>query len=142
MADSLFPFIDATVADIATSTAATIPQEYDWDFTANEFKLMNGKTTIATGIDALKIWILKALATQRYIYPAYTWNYGQEFDDLIGQNPSKAVMQSETERSLKETLLVNPHITGVKDVSITIDGSKLSVDFTAVTDQGEAVLSV
>jgi hypothetical protein len=140
-ADSLFPFIDATVADIPASTTATISQEYNWDFDANEFILTNGKPTIVTGSDALKIWITKALSTQRYCFPAYTWNYGQEFESLVGQGLSAEAMQSEAQRYLTDVLLINPHITSVKDVSITLDGSKTTVTFTAVTDQGEVNIS-
>lgn len=141
-ADSLFPFIDATVADMPVLATNTTPQEYNWNFTANEFVLTNGKPTIVTGTDALKIWIIKSLSTQRYCFPAYTWNYGQEFESLVGQGLSAEAMQSEAQRYLTDALSPNPHITSIKDVSVTLDGSKVSIDFTAVTDQGEVSISV
>lgn len=142
MADSLFPFIDATVSDVPESEDITISQEYDWDFVNNEFKLVNGKPSIVTGVEALKIWSLKALQTERYRYPAYTWEYGQEFDDIMGQPFSSEVAESEAERYLKECLLINPHITNITNVSATFDGDNLSIDFTEVTDQGEVEINV
>ncbi len=142
MADSIFPFIDATVADAAPPAALSPPKEYDWDFDKNAVVLTNGRTTAVTGTDALKVWTKKALSTQRYRFLAYTWIYGQEFDSLIGQQMSPEVTQSEAQRYLTEALTVNPHIQGVKDVTIEVDGSRVTVNFTEITDQGEVSISV
>jgi hypothetical protein len=141
VADSIFPFIDATVADAATTTATTTMREYAYDFDNNEFVLKNGKNVVYEGTDALKMWIIKALKTQRYCYGAYTWDYGQEFSELVGQRLSSDAMQSEAKRYLEEALTVNAHITSVKDVSVTIDGSNVTITFTAETDQGEVEIS-
>lgn len=142
MAESIFPFIDATPADASTSAETSVQKEYLWDFDKNDFVLSNGKPVIVEGIEALKIWILKALRTQRYRYLAYTWNYGQEFEDLIGQKYGPEVLKSEAQRYLNDTLLINPHIKSISNVSVVFDGSKLSIDFTVSTDQGEVVMSV
>jgi hypothetical protein len=141
VADSIFPFIDATIEDSTTTTTVTTPREYAYDFNSNEFVLESGKNVVYEGTDALKMWIIKALKTQRYCYGAYTWDYGQEFSDLVGQRLSSDAMQSEAKRYLEEALTVNTHITGVKDVSVTIDGSNVTVTFTAETDQGEVGIS-
>jgi hypothetical protein len=141
VADSIFPFIDATVADAAITATSTIPREYAYDFDSNEFILENGKNVVYEGMDALKMWIIKALKTQRYCYGAYTWDYGQEFSELVGQRLSSDAMQSEAKRYLEEALTVNTHITGIKNVSVTIDGSNVTVTFTAETDQGEVEIS-
>jgi len=117
-------------------------QEYAWDFTNNDFLIENGKFTIVTGIEALKVWIYKALKIPKYKYMAYTQNYGNEFDELIGGKFSDAAIQSEIGRYLKESLLVNKNITGIKDIIATIDKHKLSIDFTASTVYGEVGISV
>ncbi|HEX2986106.1 MAG TPA: DUF2634 domain-containing protein [Caproiciproducens sp.] len=142
MAESIFPFIDATVADASVSTETSVPKEYLWDFDKNDFVLSNGKPVIVEGLEAIKIWILKALRTQRYRYLAYTWNYGQEFEDLVGQKFGPEVLKSEAERYLTDTLLINSHIKSISNVSVVFDGSKLSIDFTVLTDQGEVEISV
>jgi hypothetical protein len=140
--DSLFPFIDATIADAQVATKATIPKEYAWDFINNKFILENGRPVIFEGLEAIKVWILKALRIERFRYLAYTWDYGQEFDTLVGQKFGNEVTKSEVERFLKEELLINPHITNIADVSVTFDESLLGVSFTVITDQGEAQISV
>lgn len=142
MADSLFPFIDATVADTSTAADTTIPTEYAWDFEANEFVLQNGRPMIVTGAAAVRMWIMKTLLTERYRYLAYSWAYGHEFDALVGESLSPEARKAEAERYLEEALTVNPHVTGVTDVETAFDGSRLGISFTAETDQGEVDASV
>lgn len=143
MADSLFPFIDATIADAEASTdGVSIPKEYQWDFKNSDFVLENGKPVAVEGNEALKIWIMKALQTPRYRYLAYSWAYGHELENAVGQGLSAEAARAEVERYIKEALTVNPYITGIKDIEVAIDGSKASVNFTAETDQGEVEISV
>lgn len=60
-----------------------IPKEYVWDFEKNDFKLKDGKFQIVEGIEALKIWIWKALKTSKGKYPIYSDAYGNEFEKII-----------------------------------------------------------
>ena len=75
-----------TVASFpTTSTNVTVPKEYAWDFTVNDYLLVDGKFQIVTGTEALRVWILKALKTPNGIYAAYTSSYGGKLDDLVGK---------------------------------------------------------
>jgi len=142
---SIFPVETvSTIIESTTSDSTDLPllTTYAWDYVNDDFLLTNGKNTLVTGIDAVKVWVWKALHTPRYRYLAYSWNYGNEFEDLINKGYSSEVLKSEIERCLKDSLLINSYITGIQDIIISIDGSKASIDFTIVTIYGEASISV
>lgn len=65
------------------------------------------------GIDALKQVIYKILNTERYKYPIYSWNYGVELSDLVGE-PTSFVC-AESERRITEALTQDDRIDGVSD---------------------------
>lgn len=87
--------------------------------------------------EALKIWIHFALRTERYKYLIYSWNYGNEINNIIGKKTTKGLFYSEVKRYIEESLLINENIKGVKDLKINIDGSKLNIEFTVITIFGE-----
>lgn len=144
MADSIFPFIDASVTDSAATETET-PKEYAWDFEKNEFQLIDGKVQIVEGLEAIKIKVYKALITQRYRYLIYSWDYGSEFEQLIGKNYSKELTEAEAKRFTEEALKVyfdKGWITAIKDFEISFSGDELSISFTIVTPYGEANINV
>lgn len=63
--------------------------------------------------DAMLQAIIKTLWTQRYSWLIYSWNYGIELEDLVGQD--KTYVTSEIKRRVTEALLVDDRITGVMD---------------------------
>ena len=144
---SIFPTETINVSDIiqatvTTSTELPLAKEYAWDFENNDFRLVDGKNVIVTGKEAVKVWIWKALHTPKNRYKAYTEKYGNELESPINQGLSTGALRSELERYLKESLLLNPCITGIKTIDISIDGSKTDVSFTAATIYGDVVVSV
>ncbi|SHH15026.1 DUF2634 domain-containing protein [Desulfosporosinus lacus] len=144
---SIFPSEVINVTNLIDSTVITpselpLVKEYAWDFENNDFLLVDGKNAIVTGKEAIKVWVWKALQTKKYRYRAYTSKYGHELDSLINQGFSTGALKAELERYLKESLLVNVYITGVKTIDITIDGSKTDVSFTVTTVYGEVSVSV
>jgi len=144
---SIFPSETVTISTLiqATVTASTelpLAKEYAWDYDLNDFLLIDGKNVIVTGREAVKVWIWKVLKTKKNRYRAYTGNYGNELESLINQGLSTGALRSELERYLKESLLVNAYITGIKDIEITVDGSITGVSFTATTVYGDVIVSV
>ena len=113
-------------------------KEYAWDFDKNKFILENGKFKVVEGNEALKVWIWKALKTERYRHLAYSWNY----DSLIGKGLSNAALKLEVERYIKEALLINPYLKDIYNLNITIEGAKLDIDFTVETVYGEVNIRV
>jgi hypothetical protein len=144
MADSIFPFINASIAD-STGTETETPKEYAWDFANNEFLLKDGKVQVVEKLEAIKIKVYKALITQRYRYLIYSWDYGSEFEQLIGQKYSKELTNAEALRFTQDTLkayIDKGWITAIKDFETSFAGDELSISFTIVTPYGEANINV
>lgn len=130
---SLFPtYIEEDETLEAEEEETEIPREYGIDFVTGQ---LTGK--IVEGIEALKVWIWFALQTPRYRYPVYTWDYGNEFEDLIGQGYSEEYIEAEAQAMTEDCLLVNEHIEGIADFSAVIENSRLIVSFTAETAFGD-----
>lgn len=111
-------------------------REWAYDFIKNELLTRGGKYYLVEKNEALKIWIHKALDTKRYVYPAYSRNMGQEFDNLIGLTTNRQILESETKRYIQECLLANPYILDVYDFKFTYDGKAL-VSFNVTTVYGD-----
>ena len=73
------------------------------------FNFNTGQLTdkILEGKAALKIWIYKAVLTKRYVYPIYSWDYGQDLEELIGRGYDTDFIKSEVERRVQECLIIN-----------------------------------
>lgn len=79
------------------------------------------------GLDAIKQSVYLLLNTQRYQYPIYSWNYGVELQDLIGQPKEYAL--PEIKRCITEALLQDDRITAVDNFAFEIHGKKVHVSF-------------
>lgn len=139
---SIFPFIDAVADQQVISASLPVPREYAWDFAEGEFLRQDGRIIVVEGLEAIKIWICKALLTARYRWPIYSWNYGSELETLIGTGYSHAATQSEAKRYVEECLLVNPYLKSIKDLKTSFRGEKLTISFTGITDYGEVMINV
>ena len=64
-------------------------------------------------LEEVKQTIYKILNTERYKYLIYSWNYGVEFDDLIGESVSYVC--SEIQRRITEALVQDDRIESVSD---------------------------
>lgn len=109
-----------------------LPKEYDIDFKTGQ--LTGG---IVEGKEALKVWIWLALQTPRYRYYIYTWDYGNEFEDLIGQGYTDEYIEVEAQRMTEDCLLVNEHIQGITEFHADRTCGTLTITFTANTIYGD-----
>lgn len=143
---SIFPQdveMDVVIAqDVQDDTELPLLKEYAWDFEKNDFITENGKNVILEGIDAIPMWVYKVLKTTRYKFLAYTWDYGNELENLVGVRSSREFVQSEAERYLKDCLLINPYINYLTDITTTIEGRSLTVSFVVDSVYGEVSVSV
>ena len=57
---------------------------------------------VAKDIEALEQSIRKRLSTQQFEYPIYSFNYGVDWRDLIGQD--QEYIRAEMQRMIRETL--------------------------------------
>ena len=130
---SLFPFMFEQVE----SKNDDIYREYEFDFNTGQLtgKILEDKV-------ALKIWIYKALLTNRYGYPIYSWDYGQDLEELIGQGYETDFIKSEVERRIQECLMINEHIKGCHNFDISLINDTLKISFTVNTTFGEVMINV
>ena len=131
---SLFPFIRSIEETISIPNTY---KEYELDFAAGQ---LTGK--VLEGKEALKVWIYKTLLTKRYKHIIYSWDYGQDLEEIIGQGYEKGLIRSEVERRIKNCLLVHPHIKECKNFDIKLQQDQLHVDFTVNTTYGEVNINV
>ena len=109
-----------------------IPKEYGIDFKTGQ---LTGE--IVEGLEAVKVWIWLVLQTPRYRYYIYTWDYGNEFEDLIGKGYTEEYIEAEAQRMTEDCLLVNENIQSITEFSVNMAGDTLTVSFTANTIYGE-----
>lgn len=86
-------------------------------------------------LEAMKQTVYKILSTERYRYVIYSWNYGVEFEDLIGKPVSYCL--PEIERRITEALLQDDRITEVYDFQFEMKRGSVLVKFRVKTTQGE-----
>ncbi|BCN32063.1 DUF2634 domain-containing protein [Anaeromicropila herbilytica] len=94
------------------------------------------------GIEALKIWIYLALHTARYRFVIYSWDYGNELDELIGKSYSKEYLEMECKDMVEQCLLVNEKIESIDNFNMALNEDKLTISFTANTIYGEVDINV
>lgn len=82
-------------------------------------------------LKAVKQAIYFILNTERYEHLIYSWDYGVEFEDLIGQPHSYVI--PEIERRVTEALLQDERITSVSDFTFEKMKDKLHVNFVVNT---------
>ncbi|HBF2215612.1 TPA: DUF2634 domain-containing protein [Clostridioides difficile] len=140
---TIFPFIGVPEDYILPKTEELpIFREVAWDFEKDEPILEKGDFKIIEKKEALKVWIYKCIKTNRYEHEIYSWGYGTELSELIGQKYSKGLTESEASRYIKEALLVNQYIldVNIKDTKFTDD--LLSVNIEISTIYGEVEVNV
>ena len=134
---SIFPFINPDALEAEQSDELPLFQEYAYDFENNRLLLRNGNTYLVEGNEALRIWIVKALATERFRYTAYDSDYGSEIDTLVGGQLSGDIATSELKRFIIETLMVNPYIEELSNFKFAQSGSGVSIEFDCATVYGK-----
>jgi len=138
---SLFPSESVSATpEIAIKSAVSFGKSWVFDFDKGDFVLSpTGKVVEADGAEAYRQWAQKTLLTPRYRHPIYSRNYGQEFEDLLRRNLTRAGNESEIKRMVAEALMVDQRTASVGD--FTFDWQEDAVYFTCTvtTAQGEQV---
>ena len=88
------------------------------------------------GLEAMKQVIHKIILTERYQYMMYSWNYGIELLDLMGEPVSYVC--PELERRISEALLCDDRIEGVDHFTFDVSQKGVvHISFTVHTVFGE-----
>lgn len=135
---SVFPFIDSSETTVSTAAELPLLKEYAYDFENNQLLLdESGRTYMVEGNEALRIWILKALSTERFHYTAYSFAFGSEWQDqLTGHAMNVEVLKLEMERFIIEALMVNPYIQRLDNFSFENQATGLTVTFECTSIYG------
>ena len=133
---SIFPFITPPENNSGGSEKLPVFREFAYDFTNNCLLLRNGQTYLVEENEALRIWIFKALCTERFRYTAYDADFGSEIDTLPGLMLNQKILQAELKRFITEALMVNPYIVKLDNFHFERSLSGLTVDFDVETIYG------
>ena len=87
---------------------------------------------------AIRQAVYMILNTERFEHLIYSWNYGVEFKNLIGEN--KTYVIPELERVIKEALIQDDRIKDVNNFEFKSEKKNILVTFNVVTDIGEYVI--
>lgn len=116
----------------------TLGRSWRFDFDAGEFVMTpTRKIAQVDGMYAWVMWCQKAIRTPRYRHLIYSRQYGQELDELIGRGYSRAVQESEIQRMVTETLMVDPRTLSVDGFTFSWqeDGCRFSCQIRNVHDE-------
>lgn len=131
---SILPsFMQAQItARAQTADVITMPKEYGLDFKTGQ---LTGE--IVEGIEAIKVWIWNCLHVQRFRHPIYSWDYGADLEQYIGQEVTQEFLNTDCEDEIRETMLVNPYITDIEDFSASFEKDRLLISFRVITKFGD-----
>ncbi|HJB81000.1 DUF2634 domain-containing protein [uncultured Flavonifractor sp.] len=129
---TLFPMFSTP----ASGGSADLPLFTDvaMDYDAGTPRWESGQPVVVIGLEAVKSWAWRAVATARYLWPIFDWSYGCELEALVGQPYQADTKISEATRYLQDALLVSPYITAVDVTEASFNGSifRMRVDLTTV----------
>lgn len=123
---SILPTFMQTQIETQTqiSSVIEVPKEYGLDFETGQ---LTGE--IVEGIEAIKVWIWLCLHTQRFRWPIYSWDYGADLEQYIGQSITEEFLNADCEDEIREALLVNPFITDIEDFEASFDNGRLVISY-------------
>ena len=120
-------------------------KEYAIDFKTGEYiKDENNDIKVLEKNEALKVWIFKALKTERFRYTdVHSDNYGSELETNIGTIYQKSVKDALMINQIRDTLLVNPYILECYNFDISNENEHVpQITFNVKTVYGELEMEV
>ena len=105
-------------------------------------RFAGGNPVIVSGLEAVKSWAWRAIQTARYRYSCFSWDYGCELEQLVGQPYDQDTRRSEAVRYVREALEVCPYITSAQAEVEGLEGSVLRIRVQMTTVYGGSELYV
>lgn len=126
--------------ELVEEDVPTIGKSFLFDFKKGDFVLKDGKLVILEGIEALKMWIVKVIRTEKFRFRIYEntgfeddEQYGVMLEDLIGSNFDREFIEAEIEREVTEALLLHEYIISVDEWQFERNSKKMTVSFAVTT---------
>lgn len=114
------------------------------EFANKTYKVNFEENYIAGEIDdlaAIKQAVYKILYTERFNYLIYSWDYGIEFENIIGKDYEFIV--GDLQRRIQEALLQDDRIKKIENLNIKKDKKdSISVSFIVVSKYGNVEMEV
>lgn len=126
------------------SAAAALPllRDVAMDYEKGVPLFAGGNPVVVSGLEAVKSWAWRAIQTARYRYSSFSWDYGCELENLVGQPYGQDTRRSEAVRYVREALEVCPYITSAQAVVEGLEGSSLHIRVVMRTVYGDGTLEV
>ena len=119
-------------------------KEYAIDFKTGEYIKDENDIKVLEKNEALKVWIFKALKTERFRYnEVHSNEYGSELKINIGTIYQKSVKDALMINQIRDTLLVNPYILECYNFEISNEDEYIpQITFNVRTIYGELEMEV
>lgn len=118
----------------APGEVKSLPPCTEWavDWERRTFAVRNGAFYTVSGVEALKIWVERALHVEcrRFLYTAWSADYGNELAGLLGGVTDQGILESRLRQYIREALLVSPYIREVDGFAFSKSGSRVEARFT------------
>lgn len=131
----MFPQISPLLQETTQSTKTSSGKSFLFDFSSGDFVLKDGKLQSIDSVEALKVWIIKILKTEKFKFKIYEKTsgadeYGVTLIDLINSNHPQIFIQAEMQREITEALKKNIEILNVRNFNFVRTKRNLEVSFT------------
>lgn len=124
-------------SSVTVGNESTVHRTYAFDVEKGEFLLQpNGEPVVLEGLDALRQQVQMALITERYTYPIYSSDYGNELKELIRSEGTREWKQAEAERLVKEAVEYLLGVELCQDFTFAWQDNSLHIEFVVVTEEG------
>ena len=88
------------------------------------------------GLEAMKQAIFLILQTERFRYAIYSWNYGVEMQNLLGESMSP-YLQARIQKAIEDALMADDRVLAVENFTFSKERHALRVTFRVETTEGD-----
>lgn len=134
--DSNFDLFIAKQQEVVSGTELPLFCEYAIDFESGQPLYENEDIVTLTGNEALKVWIFRALKTERNRYAIHSEYYGSDLREHIGTIYNESIKQVLMQEQIKDCLLVNPYLANVYNFSFEKQENVVKITFSVNTVYG------
>lgn len=110
-----------------------------FDYEKNEIPVKDGRILLFSGIESLKMWMLKQINTEKERYAVYEGvDFGiSSLKDLVRSDFPELFIRAQIEEEITERFLKHPDIMDVPEFEFTREKRTWNIRFTVYTSYGE-----
>ena len=129
---SVLPNFARVVTDYVSAPVEVLEREgfcdYAYDFVNNQLLTRDNKHYYVYGNEAMKIWIFKAIISNRFKHSAYSDRFGSQIHELIGEVISRRFKEEEIKRYIIEAVMVHPFMVAITRIDLRSVRDGIEVD--------------